>query len=204
MTSWLLALAAGLGLAALSYAGRGAWSPRRLVPAALRAIAVTLLVALWLDAPLGPSRPGARLIALDASASLGRGRDGGAWGRARALVDSLGGRPVLVGEAVLEAPIPEQPRQTASRLAPLVERARAEGRSVDLVTDGEADDPEVLARLPRDSRVLLVRGAEGPDLAVASIDAPMTTIVGDTLTVQATVVAGSAGTPAGTGPMTNG
>lgn len=196
MTSWLLALAAGLGLAALGYAGRGALAPRRLLPAALRALAVSVLVALWLDAPLGPARPGARLLALDASASMARGVTGAAWPRARAAADSTGGRPVLVGDQLVEGPIPANPAMPASRLGPLVERARAEGRSVDLVTDGEVDDADALARLPRGSRVVVARGTPAPDLAIAALEAPTTTIVGDTMRVQATVVAGAGGAPA--------
>ncbi|MFO0272374.1 MAG: hypothetical protein ACK53W_17760 [Gemmatimonadota bacterium] len=198
MTSWLLALAAGLGLAALGYAGRGAFSARRRIPAALRGLAGVLLVALWLDAPMGPSRPGTRLLALDASASLDRGGVGDRWSRARAVAESVGGRAVLVGEQATDGPVPNRPALPASRIGPLVERARAEGRSVDLVTDGELDDADQLARLPRESRVFVVEGDARPDLALASLDVPLTTIVGDTITVQAAVVAGAGGAPEAT------
>lgn len=195
MTSWFLALAAGLGFAAAGYAGRGAMRANRLVPAVLRALAVALVVAVVLDAPLGPARPGARLLALDASASLARGGLGAAWSRARTVADSLGGRPVLVGDLPAEAPVPEQPALPTSRITPLVERARAEGRAVDLVTDGELDDPDALARLPKGSTLHVVRGTGGSDLAMAALDAPATAVAGDTVAVQIGVVAGADGAP---------
>ena len=198
MTSWFLAFAAGLGLAAVGYLGRGAFVRARLVPASLRALAITLLVALWLDAPLGPSRPGARLLALDASASLARGRSGGAWTRAREVADSIGGRAILIGELPSDAPVPDTPGAVGSRITPLVERARAEGRSVSLVTDGELDDAEALTRLPAGSVVRIVRAPPAQDLGVVAVDAPPVVIAGDTVSVQVTVVSGEGGAPAGT------
>ncbi|HEY0971374.1 MAG TPA: hypothetical protein VGE02_10460, partial [Gemmatimonadales bacterium] len=67
MTSWLLAVAAGLVLAAVAYAGRAGArrAPLGVLAAALRVAAATLLVALLLDAPAGSARPPRTLVALD-------------------------------------------------------------------------------------------------------------------------------------------
>jgi hypothetical protein len=80
MLAWLIALAAGAAFATLGYAGRG----RPTGPAAIafvlaalaRFVAVTLAVALLLDAPRGAARPQTPLVALDVSASW---RRGGRW-----------------------------------------------------------------------------------------------------------------------------
>ena len=79
MLSWIFALAAGLALAALAYRVRPA-APAATV-FALRAFAGTLMVALLLDAPLGPSRPLAPWVGLDVSASWRAGGDSAQWTR---------------------------------------------------------------------------------------------------------------------------
>jgi hypothetical protein len=194
--SWIVSLAAGIALAAIGYVGRGPWRSSRWWPAALRVLAGTLLVALVLDAPLGPARPGNRLLALDASASLARGGTAGAWAAARRAADSIGGRPVLAGDRPADAPVPEAPTLPLSRVSPLVERARTEGRAVTLITDGELDDPDALTRLPTGSRVRIVRGEARPDVALVSLDVPAVAVVGDTMAVTAQVVAGDGGSSA--------
>jgi hypothetical protein len=168
----------------------------RLGPAALRALATTLLVALWLDAPVGRARPGRLLVALDASASLTRGGDTAAWARARTIADSLGGQVVLIGDGVQSGPVPERPALPASRVAPLVDRALAEGRTVALVTDGEIEDPDALRRLPAGSRVFVARAPDVADAGIARIEAPAVAMTNDTVSVRVHLLAGGAGAAA--------
>src|SRR5579862_7417398 len=71
MMPWLLAALVGFALAAVQYGPSGT---RRELPAALlRAVGITLLVALLLDAPAGAARAVRLLAALDVSASWQRG-----------------------------------------------------------------------------------------------------------------------------------
>src|SRR5512146_2804879 len=83
MSLWLLAIAAGVLLALVQYGvrvlGAGGTS---LAAALLRVCAVTLIVALLLDAPAGCAKPVATWAALDASLSMSRG-DSAIWRAAR-------------------------------------------------------------------------------------------------------------------------
>src|SRR5947208_17101103 len=83
MSPWILAVLAGVVFAFLQYVGRDLrLGARAILPAALRAVAITLLAALLLDAPAGRRKPLATWVALDASASWGRGGDAAAWKQA--------------------------------------------------------------------------------------------------------------------------
>lgn len=198
MLSWLLALVAGLLLAALAYRVR----PTRdaLAVFVLRALAGTAAVALFLDAPLGPSRPLAPWVGLDASASWRASGDTTAWRRALLTVDSLrreGADAVLLfGDSVRADSAPSVPADRASLVGPLVESALAVGRPLVLVTDGAIDDPERLARLPRGSSVRVVAATARSDAALAVLDAPGGALGGDTITVRIVVRGGSAGSNA--------
>ena len=66
MTTWLLAVAAGLVAAGIQY-GRGALRPSTIPLALLRALAATLVVALLFSAPAGRATTEAADVALDAS-----------------------------------------------------------------------------------------------------------------------------------------
>ena len=74
MTTWLLAVVAGLVAAVVQY-GRAAVTPRILPLALLRALAATLVVALLLSAPAGRATTEAADVALDASQSWTRASD---------------------------------------------------------------------------------------------------------------------------------
>jgi hypothetical protein len=200
MLKWLVAAVAGVAIAVLLYgrreSGRGA---RSAVLIGLRALAMTLLLALVLDAPSGPSRAPKPLVALDASASWERGGDSALWRRARERVARLSSDSlVLFGDSVRVARAPARPADDASRARALVERSLASGRALVLVTDGELDDPASLEQLPSGSRVEVVQRKPARDLAVMSLDAPRATVSGDTIDVRATLRNGPVAAPGGT------
>ena len=199
MTIWLVAVVGGVLLALLSYRWRRASVGRNLVAAALRALALTLLIALLLDAAAGRARPVAPLVALDVSQSWLRGGDTAAWtnarGRARAAArDSL----LLVGDSVRTGDVPDRPSDAATRLGPLIERALSTGRPLRLFTDGEVDDPEALTSVPSGSQVTVIDASGAPDAAIADIQAPRAVIGNDTAEFRIEVAAGRTGAGAGT------
>ena len=86
MSPWLLALAVGIIIALIQYGVRDLRSGgQSMVAALLRIGAVTLLMALLLDAPAARARPVSTWAALDASLSMTRG-DSAVW---RAAADTL-------------------------------------------------------------------------------------------------------------------
>lgn len=198
MLLWILALAAGLVLAALTYRARPA--AEALPVFGLRLLAGTAAVALLLDAPLGPRRPVRPWVGLDVSASWLATGDSLVWRRALAVVDSLrqaGADTVLLfGDSVRADSLPGRPSDRSSRVGPLVESALAVGRPLVLVTDGAIDDPERLERLPRGSAVRLVAPEARPDAALAVLDAPGGALGGDTIGVRIVVRAGPVGSAA--------
>lgn len=200
MFTWILALLAGFGLAVLTYRLRP--DGRAVQVFALRALAGTAVVALLLNAPLGPSRPLAPWVGVDASASWGTAGGAEAWAKAREVVDSLtaaGADSVLLfGDSVRSDSLPTVPRDRRSRVGALVDAAMAVGRPLVLVTDGAIDDPERVARLPRGSAVRVVGSAPRPDAAIALLDAPGGALGGDTITVRVLAKAGAAGSAATT------
>src|SRR4051812_1390949 len=77
MSPWLVAVGAGLAFALVQYG----WRRRSrgmsgLVAPALRFLAVTLVVALLLDATVGTAKPVSNWAALDVSESMARGDTG--------------------------------------------------------------------------------------------------------------------------------
>jgi hypothetical protein len=199
MTIWLVASVGGVLLALLSYQWRGAARGKTLLVAVLRALALTLLIALLLDAVAGFPHPVPPIIALDASQSWLRGGDTAAWNdarkRARAAVkDSL----FLIGDSVRAAAAPDKPTDAATRLRPLVERALSTGRPLRLFTDGEVDDPEALSSVPAGSQVMVIEGPGGADAAVADIQAPRAVVGNDTAEFRIQVSTGRGGAGAGT------
>ena len=199
MTIWMVAVVGGVFLALLSYRWRGASAGKTLLVALLRVLALTLLIALLLDAVAGLPRPVAPIVALDVSKSWLRGADSAGWndarGRARAAArDSL----FLVGDSVRVGALPDRPTDDASRLRPLVERALSTGRPLRLFTDGEVDDPDALAAVPAGSQVVVINAGAGPDAAVADIQAPRAVIGNDTAEFRIAIATGKAGAGAGT------
>jgi hypothetical protein len=191
MMLWILALGLGTSLAAISYGGARAAR----VPFALRALAGTLTVALLVNAPLGRTRPLAPWVALDASASWLASENG--WVTATAAADSAlrdaGDSLVVFGSSVRGAAVPTAPADTATRIGPLVDQARASGRPLWIVTDGRLDDAERLTELPRGSRVLVPTLSARSDLAVAELTVPRAVLIADSLAVRVLLRAGGSG-----------
>lgn len=200
MLSWILSLAVGLALAALAY-----WRGRRLAsgPALLRALAGTLVAALAFNAPLGPARPLPPWVAVDASLSWRSRGDDGAWEALRSRVDSLRAAGadslLLVGDSLRGSLLPAGPLDSASRIAPLVEAARALGKPVVLLTDGRLDDAERVDELPEGSQLLVLPDTATADLAVLGLEAPLAALIGDTVAVTGLLRAAGGGSGSGVG-----
>ena len=192
MLAWLLSLLIAAALAWWSYRAPAAGESRRAWPlVALRALAWLVLLALLLDAPAGPRRAVPAIAALDVSASWLRGGDGALWRRAIATARSASSDLLLWGDSARSGAAPATPRDVATRALPLAERALALGRPLVLVTDGELDDPNVLASLPAGSRVEVLAHAPAVDAAVSGLDAPRAVVAGDTMAMRVTVRAGA-------------
>ena len=171
--------------------------PERALPAALRAGALTILIAALLDAPAGAANPPPPLAALDVSESWLQGGDSSAWRRALSRARSIGGDSVVVfGDSVRAAAGDPAPRDHASRVRAVVGRAQASGRPVAVISDGRSDDPETLTQLPGGSRIEIIETGTRRDAALVGIDLPRSFTRGDTLEARVTIRAGSAGSSA--------
>ncbi len=201
MSLWLLAVAAGVLLAVIQYGWRGfgaGWST--LLPAILRIVAITLIVALLLDAPIAPARRVPSWVAIDASMSMARG-DTALWRTAldsarRVRADST----FVFGDSVRPASSRSKaalPHDQSSLLRPAVERALGAGHPLTVITDGELDDADAVASLPAGSRVIVLSRPARRDLAAVAMDAPRAIVSGDTLEVHVDVQAGAGGSGAG-------
>lgn len=199
MSPWLFALSAGILVAFIQYGWselRGGWATA--TAALLRVAAITLVVALLLDAPAAPRRSAARWAALDASLSMVRGGTS-LWRSARDSVRHIAAESTFVfGDSVRRADSSRVPRDHTSLLRPLVERALGASHPVTVVTDGELDDPQAARALPAGSRIIVLPRTPQRDLAVASIDVPRAVVSGDTVEARVGVMAGSGGGRAGT------
>lgn len=197
MISWLIALAAGAVGALAAYAQARATG--RMGAAALRAVSVTSLVALALNAVIGARRVPAPLVALDVSSSWARGRGASSFDSTARAAQGAGGDSLFVfGDSLRLAGDSLVLNDRASRARPAAERAMAAGRPLVLFTDGEIDDPEALRALPAGSRIELGGGESQPDAAVLDVRAPRVAAAGDSVEVRVTVGAGGGGAPAGT------
>ncbi|MHB1225108.1 MAG: hypothetical protein ACYC2G_13865 [Gemmatimonadaceae bacterium] len=200
MSAWLLAVGAGVALALVGYAGRvsGGRAPLVVGAAVTRGVSTALLVALLLDAPLGPATPPPPLVALDVSASWTRGGEGGPF---RAAADDArtagGGALLLLGDSVREGSPPAEPADRASRVAPAVERAVGAGRPLMLFSDGVVEDAPALDRLPRGSVVRVPPARALLDGAPLAIDAPRAVVGGDTIRIAVRVGAAARALPGG-------
>lgn len=195
MTRWLVAAIIGLMVAALHYGFP--WRTAAGSPGVLRSIAFAarwmgamVIVALLLDAGTGRERPRPALVALDVSASWRRGGDAGSrYSDARERARQLAGDSVLLlgDSARLDAP-PDQPADASTNPRAAAERAREEGRSLHLLTDGEGTLD--VASLAGGSRIEPFRRPAYLDLALAGATIPERAVPGDTVTVRLTVRAG--------------
>ncbi|MDQ8150307.1 MAG: hypothetical protein P2976_04125 [Gemmatimonadota bacterium] len=197
MMTWGLAALLGVWLTVLLYRGevpRGA-----IVLPLLRWVAVTVVVAALLDAPLRRAVAPRPVVALDVSVSWLADDDDAAWRAARAVVDSLldghADALRLFGDSLRTAPIPDRPTDVGSRIRPVVEWALATGRPVQVVTDGRLDDPEWVARLPVGSTVHRIDRPARAAAVLTALDAPTAAPAGDTILAEVTVTADAAGAP---------
>ncbi|MBC7844085.1 MAG: hypothetical protein H7099_17350 [Gemmatimonadaceae bacterium] len=190
---WGLALGAGLVVAWIAYPS-GAVPRIRPLLMFLRVLAVIAVLALLFDLPIGEARPPAPLVAIDASASWTRGADSASWRLARDSAAAAGtaAQTVVFGDSARNATIPSQPADLASRVAPAIQRAAATGQRIVVITDGGLDDPDALLQAVAGSRVVVLPLRPTADRALADISVPSEGRVGDTITVQARVVADAA------------
>ena len=199
MSPWLLAIAAGVVVAVVQYGVRGfarGWAS--VLAAILRIAAVTLIMALLLDAPAARAKAIAPWAALDVSLSMARG-DSALWRAARDTIHAVHAETVFVfGDSVRRADTTSAPRDLSTMLRPAVERALGAGHPLVVVTDGELDDPDAARGLPAGSRVVVLRHAAHRDLAVESVDVPRAIVSGDTVEAHIGLIAGNAGSAAGT------
>lgn len=196
MIAWAIALLAGIFAAAVQYGRRGLL-PRTLPLAALRATGVAFVVALVSSAPAGRASSSAPDVALDASESWTRASGETAWKVALDSAAHAGGTVRRFGDSLRAVNETAAPGDHMSHVRDVVDAASGSGRSVVIVTDGELDDPELLAGLPRGSRTIVIPRTEAPDAAVAMLESPHALLAGDTVTARVTIVSGAAGSGAG-------
>ncbi len=206
MSAWLAAIIIGAAFGALQYgrelrAGAGA-----IVAALLRTLAVLILVALVLDAPLGPGRRVRPWVALDDSQSWGRGKDLQGWIQAHKLLRDIAPDSLFLFGAQLRAiPVssgnasrPLDPDDASSIVRPAVDRALGRGHPLVVITDGELDDADALRLLPTGSRVEVISNRPQRDAAVTSLDVSRAIVSGDTLEAKVGLAAGGLGAGRGT------
>jgi len=193
-----LAIVLGLAVALLQY-GRLAFTARAAPLALLRALAASLVVALMLDAPVGRAHLPQPVVALDASMSWLRAAPACmAWRDALDSAARLGsGHWTRFGDSLRIDVSRAEPGDRLSSLRPVVNNASATGQPAVVITDGELDDGELVAELPRGSRVIAMRCTSGADVAISALEAPRTLLVGDSLSARITLIAGGAGAPPG-------
>ena len=199
MSAWLIAIVVGALASALQYARqRAPAGARRALLATLRAVALTLAVALVLDAPLGRPRAVQPVVFVDASLSMGR--EGG--NLLRAALDSAraaGGDTVLLfGDSV--RPSAGEPRalDAATRVRPIVERTMATGRPAVVITDGELQDSSALDGFTSGSRVVVLGRPQRRDAAVSGLEVPRAAVDGDSIVARVSLTSGALGANSGT------
>ena len=196
MLTWLFALVAGATAAVWTYGGRPT-SRGAIVAMGLRALAVAGIVALLLDAVAGVRRPPRPIVAVDVSRSWLRGGDASRFSLALDSARRAGGELVAFGDSARPYDGKAPPSDRTSNVRPAVERAQAAGRPLDVVTDGEIDDPESLSDLASGSRITLLEAPPVTDVAVSDIRVPRSAVAGDTLEAEVSLVAAGSGAPAG-------
>jgi hypothetical protein len=196
MSSWLIAFLIALALVVVQYGSRRI----SIGIALLRLVALTLVAALLLDAPIGRAKAVAPWVALDGSVSWMRAAgDSAMWRSATNLIRSSHADSIIIfGDSARVRRAATTPSDQASIVGPAVERSLASGRPLIVLTDGDVDDPESLKQLPAGSRVEVVARPPRRDVAVLSLEMSRAHVSGDTLEVRASLSAGDAGAAAGT------
>lgn len=163
--TFALVLFAALALAAVAYAGLERLGRRALLPASLRAITWAALGLLLLNpgCPLPPdqARP---LVLLDGSLSM-RAK-GARWDEALTAARGVG-EVRLFGDP--ERQLDSTPVAGRSLLAPALAAARASGRPVVVMTDGELADSLESLPLLTGVGVRLFERSRGPAVAVSGV-----------------------------------
>lgn len=198
MLLWLLAIALAAAATYAAYPPAATRSPMARGSAALRFVGLSLAAALGLNAALGGARAPRPLVALDVSASWGRGGDTSRFAQALAAAEAAARDSVVAfGDSTRRARGGMVAGDASSRVRPIAERAIAAGRPLVLFTDGEIEDPDALTSLPSGSRVEVSPGTTSRDAAVTEVRAPRVASDGDTVEVRVTVAAASGGAGAG-------
>lgn len=194
---WIAALGIGIVVALIQYGWRELWTGApAMVAAVLRVAAVTLLVGLLLDAPVGFARTPRRWVAIDVSQSMtrGAGADSTLWREARDAARRARPESLLAfGDSARPVSGAATPRDLATALRPLADRALGGGHPLTVITDGEVDDPDAVQSLPAGSSVEVIARAGKHDLAISAVDAPRAIVSGDTVDMRVTVIAGNGG-----------
>jgi hypothetical protein len=203
---WLALAVAASALSVLHYRRRETPGRGRMLLAALRGLAVALLLLLLFDPELpvrGAAPAEGTQVVLDASLSMRVpvGPDETAWDRALHVVRTRhGARPVMlfgdrprpVGTAALPNEAPGDPR---SLLLPALQAAAEAGvRRVVVVTDGGIEDADAVARwAPRLGIELVVEGTGTPlpNRSLTEVSAPPAVESGAPFTLEFAVSAPS-------------
>ena len=198
MSPWLVAAGAGLVFALLQYRWRRTYrGPLALAAGVLRFLAVLLVVALLLDAPVGPPKPVSSWAALDVSESMRRG-DSALWRAAMDTARAAGADTMLFfGDSARSSSPDPRAADVRSELRPVADRAMAAGHPIVVVTDGELADGDAASNLPAGSRIVVLERPSQQDVAVTALEAPRAVVAGDTVGVRITVASGNAGSAAG-------
>ena len=162
-----------------------------------RLAALTLVVALVLDAPASRARVPEPIVALDVSASWRRAGDTAAFARALARAREIAaGAPIMaIGDSARPFTVGTAANDVRSSIGAVATQALAAGRPLIIVTHGELEDTDRLSGLPGGSRTELITRVERPDLAALRVEAPLAVVAGDTIDATVTVMAGAAGSP---------
>ena len=198
MSAWLIAGVVGVAVAAIGYLPLRAPSPpTRAALALLRATALTLVIALVLDAPLGRPRQTLPSVFVDASMSMAR-ENAPLWRVAWDSISAIHADSIwMFGDSVRRAARAAAPTDRSSRVRAVVERTLATGRPVVLITDGEVQDSSAVDGLTSGSRVIVLSRPPRRDVAVVTMDAPRAAVDGDSLSVRLMLAAGAQGAAAG-------
>src|SRR6185503_16022494 len=199
MTGWLIAAVVGVLAAAAAYIPLRAPSPPlRAALAFLRGLAITLVVALVLNAPLGRPRVALPAVFVDASQSMGR-ENAPLWRAAWDSATRIRAESVRVFGDTVRAGDRDAPHSDpSSRVRAVVERTMATGHPVVLITDGEVQDSAALDGLTGGSRVIVLSRPPRHDMAIVSLDAPRAAVDGDSLSLRVSLASGAEGAAAGT------
>ena len=195
MTAWLAAALLGIALALVTYRGREVPARRAAPLVALRALAFTLLLALLFGAPAGRGVVPAPMMALDASQSLLRGDSAAARKLRESMARMTADTVWLFGDSLRPGTWPAVPADASTHAAPAVARARATGRAIIIVSDGEIDDAAEIGTLPPGSMVVRLAHEATVDVGVTSVESPRSAVAGDTIMVRVTLRTGDVPVP---------